>query len=260
MVNLKKYRLLHHYFVLFLTLSVLFSCQSRKVYVDRIHGSQTKITTALPNVSAIDSFIQPYRSQIDADLDMVLAYAPVTLDKFTGTWQTSIGNLMADEMLRLGNKHYQQIHTGAIDICLLNHGGIRAPISKGNVTKRTAFEVMPFENSLIVLTLKTEQIREMAQYIISEKKPHPLSGMTFSINNEMKATDIAVQGQPIQEGRTYTVVTSDYLANGGDNMTFFGKATSSADLNYKIRDALIDFFTEADTITASPEPRITIIR
>ena len=66
-----------------------------------------------------------------------------------------------------------------IDICLLNHGGIRAVIPKGDVTTRTAFEVMPFENSLFVVGLKGTQIRAMGTYLLAEKKPHPLYGIQF---------------------------------------------------------------------------------
>jgi hypothetical protein len=42
-----------------------------------------------------ENFIKPYREHIN-DLDSILAYCPETLDKSTGKWQTTIGNLMAD--------------------------------------------------------------------------------------------------------------------------------------------------------------------
>ena len=53
---------------------------------------------------------------------------------------------------------------------MLNHGGIRTIIPKGNVTAKLAFEIMPFENSAIVVALKGVQILEIVNYIISEKK------------------------------------------------------------------------------------------
>ena len=71
-----------------------------------------------------------------------------------------------------------------IDVCLLNHGGIRAVIPKGDVTTRTAFEVMPFENSLIVVGLTGKEIKTLAEYIIKEKKPHPLYGIKIHINKK----------------------------------------------------------------------------
>ncbi|MFD0779279.1 5'-nucleotidase [Flavobacterium myungsuense] len=106
---------------------------------------------------------------------------------------------------------------------MLNHGGIRSIISKGNVTARTAYEIMPFENSAIIVALKSDQIIEIANYIISEKKPHPLSGLNFTIGKDKMAKNILVHGKPLENERMYYVVTSDYLANGGDNMTFLRK-------------------------------------
>jgi 2',3'-cyclic-nucleotide 2'-phosphodiesterase (5'-nucleotidase family) len=88
-------------------------------------------------------------------------------------------------------------------------------LPKGNVTTRTAYEIMPFENSLIVLALSGNQILEIASYIIKEKKPQPLAGMTFTISKENTAKNILIQGKPIDVSKTYYVVTNDYLANGG---------------------------------------------
>jgi len=143
-----------------------------------------------------------------------------------------------------------------IDICVLNHGGIRAILPKGNVTTRTAFEIMPFENTSIVVALKGEQIAEIANHIVKEKKPHPISGLTFTIERDFKVRDIRVKGEALVPDRIYYVVTSDYLSNGGDNMIFFKKGTQFFDLNYKLRNILIDYFKDVDTIPVVSEVKI----
>ena len=66
---------------------------------------------------------------------------------------------------------------------------------------------MPFENSAIVVGLKGEQILEMVQYIITEKKPHPLKGLTFTIGKDNQPKEILVNGQPLENTKTYYVVT-----------------------------------------------------
>jgi 2',3'-cyclic-nucleotide 2'-phosphodiesterase (5'-nucleotidase family) len=164
---------------------------------------------------------------------------------------------MADVCVQRGNIVFNAREKKDIDVCLLNHGGIRAILPKGNVTTRTAFEIMPFENSLVVMALKGDQILDIASYIIKEKKPQPLSGMTFTITKDNKAKDIMVQGKPLDLNKTYYVATNDYLANGGDSMTFFAKSTQKFDLNYKLRDVLIDYFKEVDTVVAPKNIRIT---
>jgi hypothetical protein len=67
-------------------------------------------------VPEIENFIKPYREHINNDLDSILAYCPETLDKSTGKWQTTIGNLMADVTLSRGNTVFQSEKKKNIDI------------------------------------------------------------------------------------------------------------------------------------------------
>ncbi|MFH7011382.1 5'-nucleotidase C-terminal domain-containing protein [Flavobacterium sp. FlaQc-52] len=256
MVKLKKYNGFLKLFVIFLTLFFITSC-SKNYNLTKIEGKQLPITEKAPQTPEIETFITPYRNNINKDLDSILAYSPETLEKSTGKWQTSIGNLIADVCLKRGNTVFNAREKKDIDLCFLNHGGIRAILPKGNVTKRTAFEIMPFENNLVVLALKGEQLVAMTSYIIKEKKPHPLAGMTFTISKDNTPKNILVQGKPLDTNKTYYVATNDYLANGGDNMNFFLKTTQKFDLNYKLRNVLIDYFKEVDTIPVAKDIRIT---
>ena len=258
MVNLKKYNDVSKLFVIFLTFLFVASCSKQNYYVTKIEGKRIPITEKENQVPVIENFIKPYREHINKDLDSVLAYSPETLDKSTGKWQTTIGNLMADVTLMRGNLVFQAREKKKIDICLLNSGGIRSILPKGNVTARTAFEIMPFENSLAVIALKGEQIFEMVDFFIAEKKPHPLSGVTFTIDKNNVAKNILVQGKPVQKETIYYVGTNDYLSNGGDNMNFFKKGVQKFDLEYKLRNILIDYFKEVDTIPVIKDVRITV--
>ena len=257
MVKLEKYNGFLKLFVIFLTLFFIFSCSQKNYNLTRIEGKQIPVTEKEPQTVAIENFIKPYRDHINQDLDNILAYCPETLDKSSGKWQTNIGNLMADICLERGNLVFKTREKKNLDICFLNHGGIRAILPKGNVTTRTAFEIMPFENNLVVLALKGTQIQEMTSYIIKEKKPHPLTGMTFTITKKNTADNILIQGKPLDLNKVYYVATNDYLANGGDNMDFFKTNVGKYDMNYKLRNILIDYFKEVDTIPVKKDIRIT---
>ena len=257
MVKLKKYNGFLKLFVIFLTLFFLFSCSPKNYNVTKIEAKQLSISEKNAETQEIENFIKPFREHINKDLDHVLAYCPETLDKSTGKWQTTIGNLLADVCLEKGNQVFKTREKKDIDLCFLNHGGIRAILPQGNVTTRTAFEIMPFENNLVVLTLKGEQILEMTAYIIKEKKAHPLSGMTFTIAKDNTAQNILIKGKPLDKTQTYYVATNDYLANGGDNMNFFLKSLQKFDLDYKLRNVLIDYFKEVDTIRVPKDIRIS---
>ena len=257
MVNLKNYNLVVKHFVLLLTFISLVSCERKLYTITTIKGEKNAINEKQKANLEIENFIQPYRENINKDLNEILAYCPETLEKSKGEWQTNIGSFLADITLEKSNKIFTIREKKTIDICLLNHGGIRSIIPKGNVTARNAFEVMPFENSAIVIALNANQIMEIAKYIIAEKKPHPLAGMRFTIDRNNEVKNLLVQGKPLGENKIYYVVTSDYLANGGDNMVFFKKGIQKFDLDYKLRNIMIDYFKEVDTLKINTDSRIS---
>lgn len=260
MVNLKKYNDVFKLFVIFLTFSTLLSCANRTYTVTKIQGKQLPITATVDNENdkTIENYILPYRTRINKDLDSVLAFCPVTLDKKATNLQSTIGNMMADVVLEYGNKVFEKRENKSISICILNNGGIRAILPKGNVTARNGFEIMPFENSLVVIALRGREIKELIAYFVKEKQAHPLAGLTFTIDKNNVAKNVLVQGKPLQDDSLYYVGTNDYLANGGDNMSFFSKGEHTYDLDYKLRNILIDYFKNVSNVTAKQDNRIIV--
>ncbi len=257
MVNLKKYNLVLRFFVLFLTFLLSVSCAEQKYYVTKIEGKDIGITNKNKDVAEIEAYFKPYREHIDKELNTPISFATETLDK-SGQWQTTIGNLLADITLQRGNVIFSSRENKKLDLCILNNGGIRSIIPKGNITLKTAFEVMPFENTSIVVALKGEQILEMVNYFISEKKAHPISGIQFTIDKNNQPKNIIIQGITLDIEKIYYVITSDYLSNGGDKMDFFKKGIATYDLNYKLRNILIDYLKETPTIPILKDQRILI--
>ena len=253
--KLKKYAINWTRIGLILTFFITVSCSEQKHYITAVKGAEIPISDTLKSDQTIEKYIQPYREHIDKDLSTVLAFAPTTLDK-SGAWQTTVGNLMADATLDHAGRIYKARTSKNIDLVLLNIGGIRAILPKGDVTTRTAFELMPFENKVIVAELPASAILEMIDYLISEKKAHPLAGMTFTIDKNNKAKDILIGGKPFDSSKTYSVATSDYLITGGDRMYFFKKSVKNTDIDYKLRAIMIDYFKEQDTIPVLTDIRI----
>lgn len=249
MVKVKKIKLCLKYFVILLTLILISACSSKKQYNFQTTALLLNINDSIPLDKNFENFIHPYKEYINNDLDSVLAYNPITQDKSKGDWETNIGNLFASSTLELAQPLFYKKENKNIDFCMLNHGGIRALIPAGNVTSRTAYEIMPFENSIIVVGLTGKEVLELANYILAEKKPHPLKGIVIHTNKDYsKIQSIKINDLPIEEDKIYYVATSDYLANGGDSMLFFKKSSIKYDLDYKLRNLFIDYFKKVDTI------------
>ncbi len=238
----------------------LFNCKEPKAYLSKIEGKQIQLIDSIAIDSEIEAFIKPYRTHIMKDLDSILAYAPNTYSKTDGDFNTAIGNFMADAVFDEANPIFKQRTGKNIDMVLLNHGGIRSIISKGNITTRTAFELMPFENTLIVVALKGSQIDSLTTYLSKAHKAHPISKLKLAIDENYNIVEATINGKKIDKNQTYYVATNDYLFNGGDDMTFFKTNEGFTVLDYKIRNALIDNFKKADTINPIRDNRFIQIK
>lgn len=256
MLKLKKYQCFFKLFVLSVTILVLTCCSQSTYKVTQITGERIAISSEEGENESIRNYIAPYKNSLEKDLDSILCYNPQVLDKSIGKWQTNIGDWMAQVCFEQANSLLKKRIGSEVDVCLLNHGGIRALLPKGNISTRNAFEIMPFENNLVVLALKGLQIRELSEFFIVERKPHPMYGLeiTFDKNNEIK--ELKIKSRPIKNEMIYYVVTSDYLANGGDRMSFFQNPVKFIDLDYKIRNVLIDEFKSRDTLVIPNQQKI----
>ncbi|WP_411768869.1 5'-nucleotidase C-terminal domain-containing protein [Winogradskyella sp. A3E31] len=226
---------------------IIISCKN-EVHIDKIEGKRISISDSLESNSAIEAYIKPYREHVNNDLDSVLAYSAETYDKTNGDLNTAIGNFMADAVYEQANPVFKSRTDQQIDMVLLNYGGIRSIISKGPITARTAYEVMPFENSIVVVAMKGPQIQELISYLANSRGADPISGLQLTLTPNGEVASSTINNEPIDENRTYYVATNDYLYNGGGNMTFFQKNEGLTVLDYKIRNALIDYFKKIDTL------------
>lgn len=232
----------------------LISCK-KEVQLTKIEGKRISINDSLKTDQVIDDFIKPFRENVNKNLDSVLAYAKETYSKSDGELNTAIGNFMADATYEESNPIFEKRTGKSIDMVLLNHGGIRSIISKGNVTSRTAYEIMPFDNSVFVTPLKGQQIKDMLQYLAKAKRAHPFSKLKLHLNEDYSIKNASIKGKPIDYDKTYYVATNDYLYNGGSGMVFLKSKDTVYDLNYKIRNLLIDNFKKIDTLQPSIDDR-----
>lgn len=187
----------------------------------------------------IDSIIADYRYELEQEMTQVLAYSGQTMTR--GTPEGLLNNFVADLVFDIGREIYQ--NDQPIDFCLLNYGGLRAPIPQGPVTMSHVFELMPFENEMVVITLSPEKTLELFDYLATANVGMPVSNLRLQIDNgNVQMVEIGDQG--FDPDRNYRVLTSDYLAGGGDNMTFFLEPLDYEYLGMRIRDAIIRHMKE----------------
>jgi len=244
--------------IAFSFLVLVVSCKGNEhasLGISEIEAQRIPVKETIKKDREVSEFIKPYKEHLNATLDSTLAHNPNLLSKSDGDLNTAIGNLMADALLIQTNPVLKKQTGKEIDMVLLNHGGIRAEIPAGNVTSRTAYQIMPFENEIVVAELTGKKIKEMLKYLEKAKTTHPVSGIKILADKNYKTLKATINGKEINNKETYFVATSDYLVNGGDNMAFFSNPVNLYKTDYKIRNAMIDYFKKIDTIKAKIDDR-----
>ena len=166
--------------------------------------------------------------------------------------ESPLGNLMADLILDIGQKYYQK----PIDAALVNYGGIRSFLPKGNITVGNVFEVMPFDNELVVLVISGETMEKLIDHC-AKSGGIPLSGFRLTADKQTKKVlEATLGGQPFDPKRNYTVVLSDYMANGGDNCEFLKNPIQYTPLNLLFRDAMLEYLTQKGKQNNTLKPEI----
>lgn len=244
-------------FVFVFSSFLLFSCTKAKNELVKITGKRIAVDSTLQADPEIEAFINPFRETLESDMKEPLSYAPRDFVKNDGELQSSLGNLIADLCYEMANPVFYAKTKERIDFVMMNSGGLRAPIPKGTVTKENAFLVMPFENELVVAELTSEKTKALFDYFTKTKSAHPLSKQIKLIINE-NGYDVTINGVALQDGKTYKVLTNDYLQTGGDGMTFFTNPVKLTVLDYKMRDAIIDYFKQTNPLESNVDNRIII--
>mgnify|MGYP001378111221 CR=1 FL=1 len=186
----------------------------------------------------LDSLILPYKVEMDSKMNKVIGYSSYNLTKYEP--ESPLGNFVADVVFESGLKYGDQNDlrlTKTNSLCLINFGGLRAPINNGDITIANIYELMPFDNEIVIVKIMPEQVKGLLSYLY-HKNGQPISNAVALLKSDKNKLDVG--------GKTYDfesdlyVVTSDYLAAGGDKMDFF-KSSKIIQTGILMRDALLDY-------------------
>lgn len=197
--------------VVLLTLVIFSSCQSSKNDKSEliISWSSIPIGDSISIDQNIESIISPYRSRLDSIMNEVIGRAAADMTS-RGEYESVLGTFVT----RLSLEQCEAIFDRTIDVAVMNHhGGLRAPINKGDITLGEVFQVMPFENEMVLLEVPGEVLLEVVEKINGSG-----SSMLWPVKFTATSSgpkNIKLNDQPISKSETYTMAISDYLANGG---------------------------------------------
>jgi 2',3'-cyclic-nucleotide 2'-phosphodiesterase (5'-nucleotidase family) len=218
--------------------------------------TQHAVMTAGSEDSATLASISPYKKKLDSAMNVVIGFAPEALMKQQP--ESNLGNFFSDVMLRRAYR-LSNADTSMI-VTVFNYGGLRTSVPQGQVSVGNMFEVMPFENQLVLFPMKGSDLLRVLT-VAADKGGAPVGGIRFEIADK-KPRNVSVHQVPLDTNKTYTVVTSDYLANGGDYFFSVAAPKNVTNTNLLLRDILIESCKELSSqnkpIAAKPDGRISI--
>lgn len=244
--------------LVFSLLLLFVGCEKKKLHLVKTTAEIITIDSTFAENPAYKKRIAPYKNKMITEINTVISYAPQNINRYDGKLQSSLGNLLADLCYERTNVIFKERTGKEIDFSMFNYGGIRASISKGTVTNKNPFELMPFENSLVVVELSGKKVAELVDYFIKNKSAHPLSKNIELLINTDKSYQLKINNQKFDLTKNYFVLTSDYLQSGGDKMDFFKNPISLFKTDYKMRHAIIDEFKSLDTLKTFLDNRVIL--
>jgi 2',3'-cyclic-nucleotide 2'-phosphodiesterase (5'-nucleotidase family) len=203
----------------------LWACSSHLV----VNGNSNKeaVSQNIIADSSLVSMIKPYKDSLDKRMNEVIAYSEE--DFIVKRPASNLMNWVANALFVNQTK---TVRLSQPVVCLLNTGGIRSSIGKGNVTLGDMYKVMPFDNTVVWVELPIEVLPEIEAYL-NKSGGEPMANLTLTEGK------LSIKSSP-ENPSHFWVITSDYLLNGGDKMTFFTKRTNVNETGKLLRNVLIE--------------------
>lgn len=237
-------------------LSVVFSKEGKLLSilnnVDKLYERKDLVEDA-----AVKAIYDKYDASLAPLLSEVVTQLPVDLPHDRSLGLSPLGQFISKEMTKLSKT----------DIALVNGGGLRAPLQKGDLTVGKLYEIMPFDNTIVTMKLKGSDLKRVIENGILNKEVGWIQfyGLKVYYDKDKAAgsriTSMRLlDGTPIDMNKYYSVATIDFMYNKGDNYDFTG-AKEVVDTNIPLRDSItkalkgqtINFTFDDKTLNASAD-------
>lgn len=242
----------HFYLLLFVSLIVIqFNGSAQRYKAAELEYRQYTVSAGKIVDTAVLNFLKPYSDSLNKMLSTVIGFATASL--YSKQPEGTLGNFAADAMRYMAEKKFNR----KVDMAAINPGGLRSYLPKGEISVRNVYEIMPFDNLVVLQELKGTQLKSFLDHT-ANKGGWGLSGVKMVIRNR-QADSVYVGGKLLDPGATYVVANTDYVANGGD-YTESLKGIRVSSIGYLFRDALLEYIAmitkEGRPITAQIENRV----
>lgn len=170
----------------------------------------------------IENFLAPYRAKVDSVNSLVIGQSLVDMENVRracpyGNWSGDFGEWfgrrVADSIRATGRDFPYP------DMALMNVGGIRQPMHKGNITEGQILSTFPFSNRMRIIRMKGRDIIETMKIVARKGGEAVSESVRVVTDGDNNLRHCVIDGQEVDPDRDYVVATIDYVAEGNDGMT-----------------------------------------
>lgn len=208
-----------------------------------LRAESRPVTEAVAEDPDLAKVIEPLKAELKASFGQVLTEAPNGLFRGRGQEENALGYWVADLM----RQRAEAMLGVPVKFAVTNGGGIRANLRPGSVRIGDIYEVMPFENELVIAEFTGAEIVQIVKEGIQRRAGEPSSGIKASVTGSPENPVYTItwaDGRPIDPQEKVKVATSDYLASSGDGTATIRKGRNLFTTGLPLRQLLLDACTE----------------
>jgi len=202
-------------------------------------GQPLPVVDTIPEDAEVAKVIAPLTLELRASFGKELTTAPQGLFRGRGGDENFLGYWVADLM----QERAQQILGAPVKFAITNSGGLRGNIRPGVVKIADIYEVMPFENELVIAEYTGAEIVQIVKDGIIRRAGEPCSGIAAKVIGTPEKPEFVItwsDGSPINPEETVKVALSDYLLSSGDSISTLRKGRRPITTGIPLRELLID--------------------
>lgn len=197
------------------------------------------VTSEIADDPALAAYIAPYAAKIKASFGQPLVKAPLGIFRGRRGEENLLGYWVADTMRQAA----EQATGSPVRFAITNSGGLRANLRPGQLKVEDIYELMPFENELVVIELTGSEVIDVVREGLLRRGGEPCSGVRVKLTGPAASAVLSItwaDGSPIDPTAVVKVATTDYLYGGGDAIPTLKRGRKPFTTGLTLRQILLD--------------------
>ncbi len=210
----------------------------------------------IPDDPEMSAVIKKWKDKLKVITEEVVTTSTVELTRSYGE-ESVLGDMVADAMLDAFPD---------FDFAITNSGGLRQDIDAGPVTVGELISAFPFPNTVYQIEMKGSDLRKIFEHGagLTNGILQASRGVEMSYDESkpvgQRVVKCLIKGEPLADDKKYRLLTSNFLADGGDGFLVFKNASFRKNTGVEMLQSMIRYLKKFETFAPKIEGRVTKVK